>query len=147
MIYDSAEWHYKGDYPADLPPQNGGTHIGLFFIWLVTNRLESEPLALEYSELLDLMRAEKVGGREFIATLRDGQLSDRDLNKQGNAFALYYYDSELYFKDYAETLVAGRPSLYHVDDSRRSYEAIAPIIDQRFETWVLANKRKWWKPW
>jgi hypothetical protein len=24
MAYDRADWHYSGNYPPDLPPENGG---------------------------------------------------------------------------------------------------------------------------
>jgi hypothetical protein len=29
MSYDRADWHYGGNYPKGLPPENGGTHIGM----------------------------------------------------------------------------------------------------------------------
>ncbi|MDY0918936.1 hypothetical protein [Pseudomonas viridiflava] len=27
MKYDDASWHYTGDFPADQPKEQGGTHI------------------------------------------------------------------------------------------------------------------------
>ena len=33
MKYDDASWHYEGAYPADLPPEAGATHIGMFLAW------------------------------------------------------------------------------------------------------------------
>ena len=30
--YDDASWHYGGDFPDDLPEENGATHIGMLKI-------------------------------------------------------------------------------------------------------------------
>jgi len=146
VIYDRAEWHFKGDYPDDLPPQHGGTHIGIFFAWLVSQGLESEQLALVYSDELAAIRARHLSGREFLAKRRDGQLAEGDLNTVGNAFARSYYDSEVYFKDYAEVLVRELPSLYHVDDTWENYDVMAARIDQRFAVWQK-QRRPWWRFW
>jgi hypothetical protein len=147
MIYDSIEWHYNGDYPDDLPPQNGGNHIGIFFSWLVNHRLESSQLAQQFPEQLDAIRTRRQSGREFLARLRDGQLSDGDLGEEGNAFTLFYYDSDNYFKDYAGTLVGALPSLYHVDDSWENYDRMAAVIDSHFAEWHRTVRAKWWRFW
>jgi hypothetical protein len=147
MIYDRADWHYTGDYPPDLPPQNGGTHIGIFFSWLVNRGLVSEQLVQRFPQELAALRTRQLGGREFLAKLCDGQLADSELNATGNAFAREYYDSELYFKDYAETLVRQLPSLYHVDDTWASYDTMAQVIEGRFTLWLKATRRPWWKLW
>ena len=34
---DRADWHYGGDYPKELPIENGGTHIGMFINWIIDN--------------------------------------------------------------------------------------------------------------
>ena len=33
MKYDDAGWHVGGDFPDDLPPEAGATHIGMFAAW------------------------------------------------------------------------------------------------------------------
>jgi hypothetical protein len=146
MIYDRAEWHYQGDYPDDLPPQQGGTHIGIFFAWLVNRKLESERLAIEHSAELDAIRSRSMTGREFLASMRDGELADGDMNDDGNAFARAYYDSDTYFQDYAQTLVGELPSLYHVDDSWENYDLMAERIDARYAAWQK-QRRPWWRFW
>ena len=40
--YDDASWHYGGDFPDDLPEENGATHIGMFLNWCIDNDLISE---------------------------------------------------------------------------------------------------------
>lgn len=146
MIYDRADWHYLGDYPDDLPPQNGGTHIGIFFAWLVNHKMESEQQRIEHSAELDAIRDRSISGREFIAKLRDGELADADINDEANAFARAYYDSDLFFKDYAEILVTDLPSLYHVDDTWENYDRMAERIDVRYADWQK-GRRPWWRIW
>jgi hypothetical protein len=146
MIYDRVDWHYKGDYPSDLPPQYGGTHIVISFAWLVNQQLESEQLSIAHSAELDAIRARTLSGREFLARLRDGELTDGDINDTGNAFTQSYYDSDIYFQDYAEVLVGELPSLYHVDDSWENYDIMAQRINERFAAWNQ-NRRPWWRFW
>ena len=147
MIYDRADWHYLGDYPDDLPPQNGGTHIGIFFAWLVNRQMESESLSIEFSTELDAIPARSLTGREFVAGLRDGELASRDLSEGGNAFAHDYFNSERYFKDYADILVGPLASLYHVDDSWANYERMAAVIDDRYAVWQAEHRSPWWRFW
>ena len=146
MIYDRADWHYLGDYPDDLPPQNGGTHIGIFFAWLVNQKMESEQQDIEHSAELEAIRARSISGREFIAKMRDGELADIDMNKAANAFALAYYDSNLYFEDYAQILVGEKSSLYHVDDTWENYDLMAERIAERYVAWQK-KQRAWWRFW
>lgn len=146
MIYDRADWHYQGDYPDDLPPQNGGTHIGIFFAWLVNHNMESESMRIAFSDELDAIRERTLSGREFLAKLRDGELSGDDLNETANAFARSYYDSDQYFKDYAELLAGDLPSLYHVDDTWNNYDRMAECIDGRYAAWQK-RRSPWWRFW
>jgi hypothetical protein len=41
---DRADWHYGGDYPPDLPSENGGTHIDIYLAWIIHRRLGSKTL-------------------------------------------------------------------------------------------------------
>ena len=147
MIYDRAEWHYQGDYPNDLPPQNGGTHIGMFFAWLINQHMESESLAIEHSTELDAIRQRTLSGREFVASQRDGELASADLGDNANAFARDYFSSDRYFQDYADTLVGSLPSLYHVDDSWVNYDRMAACINARYEAWQQQHRSPWWRFW
>lgn len=42
MAYDKMDWHYGGNFPEDLPPENGGTHIGMFLAWAIIQGLSGE---------------------------------------------------------------------------------------------------------
>lgn len=39
MKYDDSTWHTDGDFPADLPPEAGATHIGMFMAWALAQNL------------------------------------------------------------------------------------------------------------
>lgn len=39
MKYDDASWHVGGDFPKELPPEAGATHIGMFAAWCMLNGL------------------------------------------------------------------------------------------------------------
>ena len=47
--YDDAYWHYRGEFPTELPASAGATHIGMFVAWAL--------LAGLGRELVDLPRA------------------------------------------------------------------------------------------
>jgi hypothetical protein len=137
--YDRADWHSGGVYPADLPPENGGTHIGMFLAWAILNKFVSDMHRTESSDALVKVCARKMTGREFLSERCDDKFSREDLNDEGNAFAHYYYESEdddgLYYKDYERVLARGLPTMYHVADTWQNFDKIAPVISKRFKEW------------
>ena len=140
MAYDRADWHYGGDYPEDLPPENGGTHIGMFLAWAIMNGLEGELHREESPASLAGVRARQMTGRQFLFEECDEKFWDEDLSDEGNAFAKDYYNVAegqvcRYFEDYERTLVDDLPSLYHVADTWQNYDKIAAVISQGFEEW------------
>ena len=139
MTYDRADWHYGGDFPEDLPPECGATHIGMFLAWIINNSLESEFHREESADALEAVRARAMTGREFLIDECDEKFWDEDLSDEGNEFAQEYYgvttEGGQYFTDYEQILCAGLPSLYHVEDTWESYDKIAPTISKRFAEW------------
>ena len=135
MAYDRADWHYGGDYPEGLPPENGGTHIGMFLAWAIMNGLEGEFHREESPASLAAVRARQMTGRQFLSKECDEKFWDEDLSDEGNAFAKHYYESNRYFEDYEAALAGDLPSMYHVQDTWQNYDTIAPIITRRFEEW------------
>jgi hypothetical protein len=140
MAIDRADWHSDGDFPAELPPENGGTHIGLFLAWIIHNNLQGE-LHEESREELEAVRARRMTGREFLFHSCDGKFWEDDLNVEGNEFAAAYYTGENgqgsgeYISDYEELLTSGLPSMYHVEDTWANYDIIASVIDRRYANW------------
>jgi len=147
MAYDRADWHYGGDYPKDLPPENGGTHIGVFLAWAINHGLEGELHQTNSQASLAAVRQRRMTGREFLEKECDEKFWETDLNEEGNAFATFYYQSDAYFYDYEMTLAKGLPTLYHVADSWQNYDRMAAVIDRRFAAWKRRQQRKWWQFW
>jgi len=139
MKYDRDEWHSGGEYPPDLPPENGGTHVGMFLAWAIINGLAGEHHRRHSKTDLDAVVARQMTGRDFLRRCCDGKFADVDLNDEGNAFALDYYGkpggSGEYFDDYADVLAEDLPSFYHVEDTWENYDAIAAVIDEEFAAW------------
>jgi len=139
MSYDRADWHYGGDFPAGLPRENGGTHIGIFLAWAILQGLEGAEQRKNFPEALAAVRAREMTGREFLFKNCDGKLWEADLNEEGNAFAKSYYKKSAgqrhdYLTDYSDEFWSG-PSIYHVADTWENYERMAGVLTRRFEAW------------
>jgi len=135
--YDDAAWHSGGDFPSELSPEAGATHIGMFLAWALLHDLGSEYHAVDCAEALADLRARRVAPGQYCLQKCDGKLTDEDLNDTGNAFAQAYLDRENggYLADYHELLCRELPSAYHVDDSWETYERLRPQLDSRFADW------------
>ena len=42
QVYDKAEYHYDGEFPADLPIEQAFVHTGMFLGWIVYHHLYSD---------------------------------------------------------------------------------------------------------
>ena len=148
--YDDASWHYGGEYPAELPQENGATHIGFFLTWCIENNLISDFQLEESSEDVKRVLNREITGREFLLTNCDEKFTDEDLNDLGNDFAKDYYDGESefskshpsYLTDYekvvgffSQEMGIELKSFYHVDNSWEFYEGIKALLDERFLQW------------
>ncbi len=138
MGYDKMDWHYGGKYPAELPFENGGTHIGMFLAWCIINGLSGEFHDEESPEALKAVRERRMTGREFLQQMCDEKFWEEDLNDEGNRFAKHYYSGPdgkgygTYLEDYEALLAQDLPSTYHVDDTWENYEKVAKRIAERY---------------
>ncbi len=132
---DRAEWHYGGDFPKELPPEAGGTHIGLYLAWIIQRDLGSATLRKYTRDSLPLLRQRKITGRELLFTELDEKLFGTLLSKVGRKFTRDYYETGCYIDDYDEVLGGTLPTIYHVEDSWDNYDKLAPVIDGRFARW------------
>jgi len=139
MAYDRADWHYGGDFPAGLPPECGGTHIGMFLAWAIQRGLEGELHREESQESLQAVRDRRMTGREFLSKECDEKFWHEDLNEEGNAFARWYYEGQgeesPYVTDYERVLGDDVETIYHVANSWENYDKLAAVIDQRLAEW------------
>jgi hypothetical protein len=145
LAYDSADWHYGGDFPKDLLPENGSTHIGMFLAWAIIRKLVGDLHVNDSQVALVKVKNRQVTGRDFFISQCDGKFWKGDLSDEGNAFAANYYVSNIYIDDYLEVMDPNLESLYHVADSWENFDRIAPVIDKRFDTWKNPPKKSWWK--
>jgi hypothetical protein len=132
---DRAEWHYAGDFPKDLPPEAGGTHIGMYLAWIIQRDLGSATLRKYARDSLRLLKARKITGRELLFTELDEKFFGTLLTRVGRDFTRDYYESGCYIDDYDSALGGNLPTIYHVVDSWSNYDRLAPLIDQRFASW------------
>jgi hypothetical protein len=132
---DQAEWHYGGDFPAELPPENGGTHIGMYLAWIIQRGLGSSVLRKQAGDSLPLLTKRKITGRKLLFAELDQKFFGTLLTKVGKDFTRDYYETNCYIDDYEAVLGGALPTLYHVQDSWDNYDKLAPIIDQRFSGW------------
>ena len=144
IVYDKAKYHYDGDFPADLEPEQGFVHTGMFLGWIIDNDLYSdwfEPEMLGY--ISAFKNREMTGPKIFEAC--DGALVDDMLTDEGNAFARDYFDFERgkFLADYGELLAKGLPTVYHVADTWPNYEKLKKRIDQRYREWTGENSGGW----
>ena len=145
--YDDASWHYGGDFPDDLPEENGATHIGMFLTWCIDNDLLSEEQIEDSEDEIESVKNRKMTGAEFLIDICDEKFTDYDLNDIGNEFATDYYEDgtkfskkhKNYFGDYAEIFDIkvidnnlDQDSLYRIENSWTNYDLIKSRIDKRF---------------
>ena len=135
--YDDATWHSEGDFPEDLPPEAGATHIGMFLAWAWSQGLAGELHTEECPEDLELVTARTATPGQIALRTCDGKLTDEDFNEVGNAFVEFYLESEdaAFLEDYEETLGTELSTLYHVADSWENFDKLKPVIDKRFAKW------------
>ncbi|PJL65723.1 hypothetical protein B9Y61_17910 [Stenotrophomonas maltophilia] len=136
MKYDDASWHSDGDFPAELPPEAGATHIGMYVAWLLLRGMAGEELADDMQEELRSLTRRAMTSGQFLLVC-DGKFLDEMINDEANAFTLEYYQADdcLYPDDYIELLADDLPSLYHVADTWENFDRLAPVIAQRFAAW------------
>lgn len=90
MAYDRADWHYGGDFPADLPTEAGATHIGLFLAWAIHRDLVGDFHRNESSDAVAAVTRRDMSGGQFLIQECDEKFWEEDLSDEGNAFAREY---------------------------------------------------------
>jgi hypothetical protein len=135
--YDDASWHYGGDFPSDLEPINGATHIAMFITWCLLNDLAGSLHLDEFPDALNELAARQQSPAAWFVDNCDEKFTDEDLNTQGNLFALYYYNDESspFYSDYETAVGSDAETLYHIEDSWETYDKLGPVFKKRFDEW------------
>jgi len=143
-VYDKAKYHYDGNFPDDLEPEQGFIHAGMFLGWIVDHDLYSDWFGTEmFGHISAFKNRETTGPKLF--EICDGALIEDMLNDEGNAFASDYFDFERrkYLGDYSELLTKGLPTMYHVADTWANYDKLKERIDQRYREWKGETSGGW----
>ena len=141
MKYDDASWHYGGDFPKDLPDEAGATHAGMFVVWALLAGLAGEIHIVDYPDDIPSLGERRLTPGAFFLSSCDGKFTNEDLNVEGNAFAVIYFNFKTgaFLRDYTDAVGGDAPSLYHVADSWETYDKLKPIFDRRFAEWRRAS--------
>ncbi|KAB8066823.1 DUF7832 domain-containing protein [Janthinobacterium violaceinigrum] len=150
MAYDRIDWHSGENYPDDLPEENGGIPIGMFLAWLLNQDMASAFHRTDSPEELKRLARREMTGLQFLIDACDGKLWEEDLNDQGNAFTVDYYDKKSAFaqqhgsflQDYCDVFNRHAaehgfeyPSVYHVQNTWEKFDLLKPTLDQRYGQW------------
>src|SRR5713226_4475893 len=92
MKYDDASWHYGGNFPEDLAQEAGATHTGMFVAWAFLAGLAGDIYNTDFPDEIPKLQSRSITPGRFFLEACDGKFVDEDLNEQGNAFAIGYFD-------------------------------------------------------
>ena len=128
MKYDDASWHYEGEYPADLPPEAGATHIGMFLAWMLLHGFASGDVQEDAAAELAALQRREISGAEFLR-----RVCDEALTEDGEGYGLY-------IDDYIATFALSDDTdddncLYRLNDNWDNYDKLAAVIDRRYDEW------------
>ena len=141
MAYDNWDWHAGGEFPEDLAPEAGATHIGMFVAWAYSAGLIGEFHLEESAEGLEELKNRTASPGQWLLTWCDGKFWDEDLSEEGNEFARHYYQGDAqpdYITDYDATLgvgAGGPETSYHVPDTWETFDVLKPVLDKRLDEW------------
>ncbi len=152
---DRADWHYGGNYPKELPQENGGTHIGMYLNWIIDKNLIGETHLIESKEGIKEVKDGLITGRDFLFNYCDEKFWVKDLNEEGLGFTKYYYQDSIkgdgsygqYLVDYETILGKNFDSLYEIPNSIENYKKISKQIDSVYSRWKRKRNKKSWQFW
>ena len=151
---DDADWHLESIQEKGLPVEeiNAYNHMAIYLRWCMEHDLMSVEFMERYWEqvqpfMADLSRTDLRG---FIRDQLNGQLFGALFNKEGAAFAGYYYgeaDSPYFPSDIDNYALAYFGSEQYYSDTFQEeaylfipfdeeyYQAMAKVIEKRFANW------------
>lgn len=138
-MFDDADWHAGGEFPAELPASAAATHIGMFLAWCAAAGLVRDEGLTDH---LAALHARMLTPGAFALIAADGVLSADLLSEEGAAFAGAYYglpeeehEGASFDDDYVDVFLDDGETIYHVPDSWGSFDRVAPVLDLRYAQW------------
>lgn len=142
MVYDDLDWHYKKDWPRELPKKLAATHTGMFLAWAIDNNMLSDELYNTEKRAIRAVQDGKMTGAEFYIEIMEGKFTSDDLNKKGNAFTRDYFDGR-YIDDYMYVLDDDFfDSIYEVQNTWKNFEKLERMLDKRLREWKPSKPQK-----
>ena len=153
MKYDDASWHFDSTQKiTDEERWNiASAHIAVYLRccfaqgWLGELHLEDESSRLDAQKVLTA----SMTATEFFITHCDCKFTDEDLNREGNAFTMYYFNR--HYPEDLENKECINGELLSSTEDKYNYPKIKEIFDQRYAKWLSkeksATKKPKWKFW
>ncbi len=151
---DDAYYHIESIEEKELPidPINAYNHMAIYLRWCMEHDVMGEDFLAKYSDVVEKVKTDpaSVDLREFIRDELDDCLFSVMFNKQGRAFAGYYYgegDSPYYPADIDDNAFSFfGAEKYHSEEFQDEaylfipfdedyYQTMAKVIDERFANW------------
>ena len=92
-VFDKAEYHHDGNYPADLPIENAFTHTGFYLTWLAENDLLGDEAKTYHRERIVQLSNRNISP-VTLYEVEDGSLIGEMLSVQGYKFSIDYFEFE-----------------------------------------------------
>lgn len=91
----------------------------------------------EHPEEVQKVKEGSLSATEFLIRYCDEQLTDEDLNEEGNTFAEKYYgDDGMYLEDYAEHF---GELMYTAPEAAHDYQLFSNLLEKRLKSGKLTK--------
>lgn len=143
-VYDKAKWHHGGTFPTGRPPSQAYVHIGMYLTWLILRDLVDESFFGRTWLGRDRLAPVKARKRTacFLQGWVDHTLADNMLTDEGAAFSDDYYGATPGYLDDWTAQFGESADDYSVPDSWETYDRIAPVLEDRYRSWLGAGRRR-----
>ncbi|MFZ2620546.1 MAG: hypothetical protein WAX89_06690 [Alphaproteobacteria bacterium] len=135
IIYDSLDWHMKGDIAKDIKPEQVAVYIGFYLRWLFENDfLSDDILAKNEVDWVALDEGATTGGK--LLQKFGGQITSNMLNVDGILFTNLYYLNGCFYANLEQALAEmegvqkdDAHAMYRIPESEANYQIIKARID------------------
>jgi len=86
---DKLDWHSGGDFPKDIPEENGATHIGMYVAWILHKGLYGDihKETAQDSVMVNKVLNREITGREYFISQCDAKFTDGQRKREAWASA------------------------------------------------------------
>jgi hypothetical protein len=133
-IYDKAKWHFESSrYPKELPEENAYISGGIYLAWLFQRDLLEATFIKDWRTDFRRRASGKLSCGKLFEVV-GGILEEGMLTDEGREFTEFYYD-DLYLDDLMCAIDDDAASIFHIEDSESTYQAISEMISTTYDEW------------